>query len=223
MYCGYVDLLSEVCKKVTHTHCCSKCSFGCLLVSNNIKMDILMLKLMCGIPGSGKSTYAKGLARASSATILEPDAFHLHLTGKFFHGPACDMIWATVKTTAAVLLKSDQTVIIDATALNKHRRSEWVHIARACEVPCSAWALVTSKDLCIRRNLSRERVVPEGTLNSQMARYQLPTLDEGFSSIHYVSTDGDSFVVVGSADQNQMSGSFEALTGTFPYKEQDNG
>ena len=174
---------------------------------------------MCGIPGSGKSVYSKGLATASSATILEPDAFHLHLTGKWFHGPACDVIWATVKTTASVLLKSGQTVILDATSLDKHRRGEWVYIARQCEVPISAWALVTSKNVCIRRNLERERTVSESILNSQMARYQLPTMEEGFSAVHYVSTDEDTFTMIGSSNEHTASGSYDILKGQYPYKD----
>jgi predicted kinase len=175
-----------------------------------------MLTLMCGVPGSGKSTFAKQMAQGNPVTVLTPDDFRFELTGKWFHPPAEDTVWSIVKTTVRVLLRTQQSVIIDATTLTKHRRAEWVHIAKDCNVSCKVWALITPAELCIEHNAKRDRTVPEVVLERQMAQYTVPALDEGFQVIHIVTIE-DTFKEVGYADNQIKTGCYSWLSGRKVY------
>lgn len=183
-----------------------------------------MLYIMSGIPGSGKSTYAREVVDQNikwtkkSATILTPDEFRFVLTGKEFHAPAEDMVWATVKTTAKVLLNTDQDVIIDATALTKHRRSEWVHIAKTYGVWCYAIAMITPLEMCKENNFKRDRAVPKDVLNRQISQYTIPTVAEGFATIDLVTIDsGGSFKIVGYANPDVLYGEYHSELAKKPF------
>ena len=183
----------------------------------------MALHIMSGIPGSGKSTFAWERLRPDyHATILEPDAFRKEMTGQY-HFPAIeDFVWANVKMTARVLLKSAQSVIIDATALTSYRRNEWIRIAKECEVTSYCWSFITSAFLCDERNQNRNRTVPTEVLNRQKSQFTIPTMGEGFTEIRLVSADSRDFTVVGyvrEQDMATMTGNFRQLTGRKYYDE----
>ena len=105
-----------------------------------------MLYLSCGVPGSGKSTFAKSFQRSqTNITILCPDDFRKEMLGTWWHAPAEDFIWAQVKMTARVLLKSEHNLLIDGTSLTPQRRREWIRIANDCGHLTTAIAFITLK------------------------------------------------------------------------------
>ena len=160
-----------------------------------------MMYLMCGIPGSGKSTHARLMARQFNATIICPDDFQKEMTGKDFYGPIQDLLWATVKMTTRVLIKSGQRVIVDATALSKHRRSEWIRLARECDNAIHVYAHVTALDVCKENNQNRDRTVPEEVLRRQVGSYIVPSVHEGFNAVNLWDIVNGNFTLVGSAVQ----------------------
>ncbi len=49
------------------------------------------LYLMVGLPGAGKTTYAKQLAEETGAVRFTPDEWHIFLFGDDFHGPGHEL------------------------------------------------------------------------------------------------------------------------------------
>jgi predicted kinase len=76
------------------------------------------LILMAGLPGSGKSTFARRLAVETGATILESDAIRRML----FENPTHDTnesraLFAAIFDAAGRLLRDGRSIIVDATNL----------------------------------------------------------------------------------------------------------
>jgi predicted kinase len=90
------------------------------------------LILMAGLPGSGKSTFARRLAAATGATVLESDA----LRSQLFTAPTHDAtesraLFAALFDVAGRLLRVGHTVIIDATNLKRSDRRPAHELAAA--------------------------------------------------------------------------------------------
>jgi len=167
---------------------------------------MISLTLLCGLPGSGKSTVCKRLTR-DSYVVLCPDDFRKILTGKNFHGPAEEMVWSHVKVAARALLMQRQVVAIDATAISPGSRAQWISLAKEIDPEASVYChvILTSYSECLKRNAGREeRFVPEFIMGKQRDKFVLPTLDEGFSMIEFFDGEGDE---IGSASIDPEDGS----------------
>jgi len=153
------------------------------------------LMVMCGLPRSGKSTYARKLMR-DEIVVLCPDDFRKILTGKNFHGPAEEMVWSHVKIATRALLPN-YTVLIDATAITRGSRSQWVSMAKELGKDCkpinfsiTCYAFLTTFAECLRRNGKAERFVPDFIMEQQAEKFSIPTTEEGFTYIEYLAGDG---------------------------------
>lgn len=141
-----------------------------------------MLTLMCGLPGSGKSTYLKNRILPRETIILCSDDFRLVLTGRSFHEPAEDSVWSHVKIAARVLLKQNYHVIIDCTNLTVERRKNWINLADEIGVhTCCLWQNVPIS-IAIERNKNRseEKVVPSEAMKRMIDNFVPPMKEEGF-------------------------------------------
>lgn len=145
-----------------------------------VHMTNAELILLVGLPGSGKSTYAN---EDRGHVVICPDDFRRILTGQDYYKPAEESVWSHVKTSARALLLRGYKVVIDATALTRSARSQWIQIAKEMNVPASAIYFDTPYDICLQRNKSRERNVPEIVMASMRSSLTLPTTEEGFASI----------------------------------------
>jgi predicted kinase len=74
-------------------------------------------------------------------------------------------------------------VLIDATNINKRDRSKAIEIARKYDCKTCAVVMDTPIAVCIRRNDARERKVPDFVFDRMIAKYEEPTLSEGFDII----------------------------------------
>jgi predicted kinase len=78
---------------------------------------------MSGLPGSGKSTFARRLAEGTGATVLESDALRSQLFETPTHGGTeSRTLFAALFDVAGRLLRAGHTVIIDATNLKRSDR-----------------------------------------------------------------------------------------------------
>jgi len=80
------------------------------------------LVLTCGLPRSGKSTWA----RKTGHPVVSPDAIRLALHGHVFVPSAERHVWAVAHTMVeALFLAGHRTVILDACNTTPKRRDEW--------------------------------------------------------------------------------------------------
>ncbi|MGG6268223.1 AAA family ATPase [Leptolyngbya sp. AN03gr2] len=156
------------------------------------------LVLLIGLPGSGKSTFARSL---SHSRIISTDAIRAQLFGAEAIQGSWLNIWLEVRSqfdqaVEAIGKNEIEFAIYDATnAVRKQRRAA-IALARKCGFTeiIGVW-INPSIEVCLERNKLRSRVVPEEVIY-RMARRLYgapPGLDEGLDEIEIVrSFDKDS-------------------------------
>lgn len=142
-----------------------------------------ILALMVGVSGSGKSTYANGLKTSINATIVEPDAIRLELTGNASDQSQNDKVFSLAFKRSSDLLAQGKNVVVDATSVDKWSRSKWIDLGKKNNAEIRAYVIKTPLELAKKRNLGRDRVVPDNVIDKQNSRLQMPTQDEGFDKI----------------------------------------
>lgn len=144
------------------------------------------LIVLCGLPGSGKSTYAKK-KWGNSHIIICADEFRKVYTGKDFDLSAEHMVYLMVSTTVEVLLRRSMPVVIDMTSLTIKNRLKWIDLAKRCSAPIRCVLMDIAVCLCLARNADRKRKVPENVINDMASRFVYPTDEEGFVSVETVN------------------------------------
>ena len=134
------------------------------------------LYIMCGIPGSGKSTYAKNL----NGFIVSSDAVRKELYGdeKIQGNPK--EVFARVDELTREHLKIGN-VIYDATSITPKIRKNIINKFPEAEPICVY--VSTPFNECIERNNKRERTVSAEVMEKMMKNFVPPKLEEGFSKM----------------------------------------
>jgi predicted kinase len=140
--------------------------------------------LLVGLPGSGKSTWvaSQGAASLSSDVIrqmLADDA-----TDQSIH----PRVFATLRYLLRQRLAIGRPVTyIDATHLTPAERQPYAQIATWYGCDLEAVFFDVPVDVCIARNKSRARIVPEEAIRMMAAKLVPPSPNEGFKRIRVVS------------------------------------
>ena len=141
------------------------------------------LYVMCGVPGSGKTTYCENELSDIIHVSRDDIRFRLLKPGESYFAhekEVTDCFWSTINE----YLNKGCDVIADQTSLTKGARKKLLtHIT----VPCEKIAVVmmTPLEVCKERNSQRvgARNVPESTLESMWEDFTIPTYEEGFDII----------------------------------------
>lgn len=143
------------------------------------------LIVMVGLPGSGKSAYAKELIKNKKADIiLSSDSIREELTGDENNQTANDKVFKLLYQRMNDYLAEGKNVIIDATNTTLKSR---LRIISGCKVSCSKEAIVVNTTVleCYKRDNGRERTVGEQVINRFLSAFQCPQKFEGFDSIKF--------------------------------------
>ncbi|MEU3980491.1 ATP-binding protein [Streptomyces sp. NPDC026672] len=138
------------------------------------------LILLCGLPGSGKTTLAKRLAREIPAVRLCPDEWMSDLGINPFDEQARDRLERRFWAHAQELLRLGQAVILEFGFWGRPERDEKRTAARALGVPVELHHLVASIDELSRRLETRGREGEPGTV--PVSREQLQEYAESFQA-----------------------------------------
>lgn len=145
--------------------------------------------ILTGIPGSGKSSWAKDFAKRSKDfyAYVSSDEMRGMLTGNEGDISKDGVIWGVLYKTLDVLLTKNVNIIFDATSYNKKARRKLFNIVEKFDYTVEAMVFDTPLEVCLRRNQERTRKVPENVIQYMYDMFEYPEFSEGFSAINRLS------------------------------------
>lgn len=143
------------------------------------------LYFMCGLPGSGKSTYAEKL-KEDGVIIHSSDAIREEF-GDVSDQSKNEEVFKILHRRIKDDLRDGKSVCYDATNLSRKRRVAFIRELK--NIPCEKICVLvaTPFEKCLLQNLERERSVPREVLDRMIRSFQIPCKQEGFDEviIHY--------------------------------------
>lgn len=145
------------------------------------------LYLLVGIPGSGKSFWAKQMAEQGIA-VHSSDAIRGELYGDERTQGNPQAVFQTLGARILADLNNGISCIYDATNGNEKLRTAFLRtVPKETRKICVLF--LTPPDVCIERDRSRERTVGENVIDRYLRSFQCPDLREGFDEILPVIED----------------------------------
>lgn len=141
--------------------------------------------MMSGVPGSGKSTRAKSFI--PQYQIISSDEIRAELCGDINDMDRNAEVFETCYERIKICLANNQNVVFDATNIIAKRRKDFLERLKNDKVSFHSICLfeLTSFHECLKRNQSRDRVVPEDVIKAMFLNIEFPTYSEGFDKITY--------------------------------------
>jgi predicted kinase len=138
--------------------------------------------MLIGLPGSGKSTYAKWWIRKFGGVIHSSDAIREELSGDENNQNINQKVFSLLHKRVKEDLDAGINVIYDATNVSSKRRKSFL---REIKADCVKRAVViaTPYEVCIQQNENRERVVPEDVINRMYRNFEVPYYFEGWDEV----------------------------------------
>lgn len=140
-----------------------------------------MLTVLCGIPGSGKTTWRERQRQGDVIVCL--DEIRRELTGD----PSCqevnDEVYKIARRRVREALEEGRDVTVDATNTTRSERRNWVKLAEEAGVEARCVWLQASVEQAMAANTERDRNVPREVIERMARRLQPPRRSEGFSEV----------------------------------------
>lgn len=133
-----------------------------------------------GLPGSGKSTYLAGLG----VNAISSDEIRRLLADD----PAIQTIHRRVFAAVRYLLRERLSLgrpetYVDASNLTRWERRQYLRLGQLYDAEVEAIFFDVPIEVCLQRNRSRNRNVPEDAIRELARKLQPPTVEEGFSKV----------------------------------------
>lgn len=144
--------------------------------------------LLVGIPGSGKSTYAKSRFANEAHRVHSTDAIREELFGDENIQGEWKKIEGVLKVRVAESVKNGVIAIVDATHASKEHRVNAIEWINRLGAEVHAFYVNTPLEVCKERNKKRQRVVPDYVLEGMHAALAKnpPSIEDGFERIETV-------------------------------------
>ena len=141
--------------------------------------------VMCGLPGSGKTTIARQIAADLDAVVISSDSIREELYGDESVQGNPSVVFEAFYNKAHEAISHGSGVILDATNIKrKDRRKIFAEFPNETII---AVIVNTPIEICFERNAKRSRVVPEHAIRRMWDNFEIPTIEEGFNSIIYTN------------------------------------
>jgi predicted kinase len=136
------------------------------------------LILMCGLPGSGKTTRARRLAADRHAIRLSPDEWLAGLGLSLFDEPARDRLEQLLWQHAQDLLRLGTSVILENGFWRRAERDHYRDTARALHVAVELHYLDVPQAILHQRVAGREPTISAAQLDHYATLFEAPTAEE---------------------------------------------
>lgn len=146
------------------------------------------LFVFCGVPAMGKSTSSAIFAKKTGFTLINRDKVRNEIGEKKYTKEGHARVREAFHKRIIESLQAGETVIADATHLNKMSRKHMIHIAKENGAEPHAVYLNDTWENVKERNSKRPKSekVPEDALLNMWNDYQIPSEAEGFKQVHKV-------------------------------------
>ena len=150
------------------------------------------LILLVGVPGSGKTTYAKEYIEANTVH-LSSDTIRAELYGDESIQGDPARVFSLMQTRAIETLNDGKDVIYDATNITRKDRASIINICpKFAKIEAHIiWAPI---EVCLERDASRDRTVGKEVIDRMLKRSQAPYYDEGIDEIKVIYPNGFDFI-----------------------------
>ena len=148
------------------------------------------LWIMVGLSGSGKSSIAKQIVEENQNTlIISLDSIHEELTGKVEDQTKNEEVFKIFYNRIRKNLENNTNVIADAINITMRSRRAIIENVKGIECHKIVYLIPKPFEQCKIDNLNRQHPIPEGILNEQLRKFQIPFMEEGFDEgiIHYIN------------------------------------
>jgi len=143
-----------------------------------------VIHMLAGIPGSGKSHYAKELCKRERAVLVSTDAIREQLFGSESKQKSSYLVFDRAFAEMERALGSGRNVVFDATNVSRERRLKL--LKRFKDVPVECHVFDTPYALARERILARKRKIEDKVLTKFAKNAEFPVLGEGFHHLHLV-------------------------------------
>jgi predicted kinase len=141
------------------------------------------LVLCSGVPGAGKSTWAKQATKDNCWMYVCADELREVISGSAEDQSKGFIVFSVLYTMTEYLLKQGFTVCVDVTAVTKKDRKKYIDIARRVTVPVYSVFFDTPIEEAKKRNKKRGRVVPDEIIEKFAGKLEAPSKSEGFVDV----------------------------------------
>lgn len=141
--------------------------------------------MLCGIPGSGKSYFAKCLSHQTNAKIHSSDDLRQEILGNINYQDKNQDIFNILHSRIKADLIAGKSVIYDDTNINKKRRIAFLQELSKIRCCKKCIVIATPYGVCLKNNSLRDRKVPEEVIRKMYMNWQPPHYSEGWEYIRY--------------------------------------
>lgn len=140
------------------------------------------LIIMCGLPASGKSSYAKAV---KNSIIISTDDIREEINGNANIQDNGNLVFETAfnRIKENLIQNKYKNVVFDATNINYKKRTDIVNRFKKYADKIICYFVYADYEECLERNSKRERKVPEEVIKRMYYNFYVPQFFEGFDDI----------------------------------------
>lgn len=147
--------------------------------------------LVCGMPGSGKTTFSKRLAKETGLTHVDIDEIYADINGDSRDRSNKFEVWQEFFRRIHAVQQAGESVIVDTMALRAYNRREFIEWFPEFNEHHLIY-IKAEFDVCLRNVQRRERVIPETLMHKFFDIIEHPSeiTDLYWDSITWYVNDG---------------------------------